>query len=184
MKITRSPLPRNSLAGDFLPSDYVETYCVIVQEHSRLTPDNILIGFWTDFPGWVRALFRLRDCLAGPFGLKAAGSAESSVQKFGEVIRSGGRMYFMSVPAKTADETVLQLTDKHLTAELSVRNEKSDDGRLKISITTLVHYHNAFGRIYFFFVRPFHKIIVKALIRRSIRRLMNQPEGGAVFPPA
>jgi hypothetical protein len=54
-------------------------------------------------------------------------------------------MDLMTVPAKTADETVMRLTDKHLTAELSVHNEKLNNSQLKISIITLVHFHTLEG---------------------------------------
>jgi hypothetical protein len=171
MKIIKSSLPENSQARNFLPSDYVETYSVIVSEHSRLTPDNILITFWTDFPEWLQMLFKLRDCLVKPFGLKAGHTPKNSKQKFEEAIRTARPLDLMTVPAKTADETVIRLTDKHLTAELSVHNEKLNDNKLKVNIITLVHYHNTLGKMYFFLIRPFHKIIVKAITIRSIKRL-------------
>jgi hypothetical protein len=171
MKITKSPLPENSQVKNFLPSDYVDTYSVIVSEHSQLTPDNILITFWTDFPAWLQMLFKLRNYLVKPFGLKAGNIDKNFEQKLEEAIRNGSQPDFlMTVPAKTANETVVRLTDKHLTAELSVYNEKLNDNKLKINITTLVHYHNTLGKIYFFFIRPFHKIIVKAVTKRSIKR--------------
>ncbi|MDR1652533.1 MAG: DUF2867 domain-containing protein [Prevotellaceae bacterium] len=39
---------------------------------------------------------------------------------------------------------------------------------MKISIITVVHFHNALGKVYFFVIRPFHKIIVKAMIKRLL----------------
>jgi hypothetical protein len=172
MKIIKSSLPENSQTRNFLPAGYVEAYSVIVPEHSRLTPDNILVAIWTDFPKWLQMLFKLRDRLVKPFGLKAGSSEKNSGQKFEEAIRTGNPLDLMTIPVKTADETVMRLTDKHLTAELSVYNEKLNNGQLKISIITLVHYHNALGKIYFFFIRPFHKMIVKTITKRSIKRLM------------
>ena len=116
-------------------------------------------------------LFKLRDWIVKPFGLKSDENDKNFKQKFEASIRNSGQFNLMSVPAKSANETVMRLTDKHLTAELSVRNEKSNDNMLKISIITLVHYHNMLGKIYFFAIRPFHKIIVKTMIKRSIKRL-------------
>jgi hypothetical protein len=172
MKIIKSSLPENSRTRNFLPAGYVETYSVIVPEHSRLTPDNIFVAIWTDFPKWLQMLFKLRDWLVKPFGLKAGSSEKKFGQKFEEAIRTGNPLDLMTVPVKTADETVMRLTDKHLTAELSVHNEKLDNSQLKINIITLVHYHNVLGKIYFFLIRPFHKMIVKTITKRSLKRLM------------
>jgi hypothetical protein len=172
MKIIKSSLPENTQARNYLPADYVETYAVVVPAHSQLIPDNLLITLWTDFPEWLQMLFKLRDWLVKPFGLKAGNAGKNFKQKFEEAIRTGSPLDLMSVPAKTANETIIRLTDRHLTAELSVHNEKLNDNKLKINIITLVHYHNTLGKIYFFFVRPFHKIIVKVITKRSIKRLM------------
>ncbi|MDR1681458.1 MAG: DUF2867 domain-containing protein [Prevotellaceae bacterium] len=171
MKLIKSSLPENAQTGHFLPAGYVEAYAVIVPECSRLTPDNILVAMWTDFPKWLRMLFTLRDWLVKPFGLKAGSGGKNAGQKLEAAIRAGNPLGLMTVPAKTADETVIRLTDKHLTAELSVHSEKRTDGQRKISIITLVHFHSAAGKMYFFVIRPFHKIIVKTATKRSLKRL-------------
>jgi hypothetical protein len=174
MKIIKSSLPENSQAKTFLPAGYVEAYSVIVPDNSRLTPDNIFITIWTDFPVWLQTLFKLRDWLVKPFGLKTGNPKKNFKQKFEEAIRGGNPLDLMTVPAKTADETVMRLTDKHLTTELSVHTERLSNNQRKISIITLVHYHNTLGKIYFFLIRPFHTIIVKTITKRSIKRLIHE----------
>jgi hypothetical protein len=171
IRVIKSILPTNSLAQNYLPADYADIFTTIVSENKSLTPDNLLIAFWTDFSKWIQVLFKLRDCLAKPFGLKTSENGTDFKQKFEAAIRNREQFNLMSVPAKSANETIMRLTDKHLTAELSVCNEKLTNKQLKISVITLVHYHNFLGRIYFFVIRPFHKIILKAMIKRSIKRL-------------
>lgn len=168
----KSKIPANSLAEKYLPADYSEAYEMIVEKNSQLTPDNLLIAFWTDFPAWVRRLFSLRDILVKPFGLKGADDNYSTFQqKFTEMVRTGGSYQVMSLSAKSENETVMQLTDKHLTTELSCHTENAVENKLKISIITIVHYHNALGKIYFAVIKPFHIIIVKAIMKRSIDKL-------------
>jgi 2-polyprenyl-3-methyl-5-hydroxy-6-metoxy-1,4-benzoquinol methylase len=70
---------------------------------------------------------------------------------------------------KTDNETIMQLKDKHLTAELSIYVENIADNRKNISAITMVHFHNKLGIAYFFVIRPFHKIIVKTLLNKSIK---------------
>ena len=40
------------------------------------------------------------------------------------------------------------------------------DGVRRISISTAVQYHNRLGRIYFALIRPFHRIIIRRMLRR------------------
>jgi hypothetical protein len=141
-----------------LPTDYVDVFSAIVPENEHLTPDNILVAIWTDFPQWVRVLFKLRDWLVKLFGLKTGENEKDFEQKFEAAIRNSGQYNLMTVPAKSADETVMRLTDKYLTTELSVCNEKQNDNQLKISIITLVHFHNALGKIYFLLFVHFIKL--------------------------
>ncbi|WP_417189105.1 DUF2867 domain-containing protein, partial [Bacteroides sp.] len=37
-----------------------------------------------------------------------------------------------------------------------------------IDITTVVQYHNALGKAYFFFIKPFHKMIVPRIAKELI----------------
>ena len=37
-----------------------------------------------------------------------------------------------------------------------------------IDITTVVQYHNALGKAYFFFIKPFHKMIVPRVAKELI----------------
>jgi hypothetical protein len=170
MKIKKQKIPADSLIANYLPADYSETYETVVAKNDRLTPDNILISSWTDFPVWVRFLFRFRDALVKPFGLKGGdvNNKQTFEYLFKEMVRTGGNYNMMSVSAKSGNETVLKLSDKHLTTELSCHIEDLPDRQMKISIITLVHYHNALGKIYFTFIKPFHIIIVKTIMKRSI----------------
>jgi hypothetical protein len=171
MKITKSILPVHSLAHHYLPADYADVFGTDVPGNERLTPDNLLITFWTDFPEWVQMLFKLRDRLVRPFGLKAGAKDEDFRHRLEEAVRSSGRFHLMTVLAKSANETLVQLADRHLTAIMSFHQEKSAGNRLIIHIATIVHYHNVGGKVYFFFVRPFHKLIFRTMMKRSIRKL-------------
>lgn len=95
-------------------------------------------------PAWATALFRLRNAIVGVFGLKA-GKAEAS---FPVISQSDG-------------EVVSGLPDKHLDFRLSVLR-----GEETVSLTTVVRFNNALGRVYFFFIKPFHKLIIKTLLKR------------------
>jgi len=48
---------------------------------------------------------------------------------------------------------------------------KNDSSTKIVTVTTLVIYNNWFGRLYFFPVKPFHKLIVQSGLKISIQEL-------------
>ncbi len=165
MVIKKTSLPLDSLAAHYLPADYTDTFVCEVDTTVQIAPDDVLVCFWTDFPAWVKMLFGLRNFLVRFVGLK--GAEDNNLEAFEECIRTGVSYGLASIPTKNEQETVLLLTDKHLNAYLSVRIEKNGEHN-KVFAITLVHYHNTLGRVYFFFVRPFHGVIMRCMLKRSV----------------
>jgi ribosome-binding factor A len=161
-------VPENSFLINHLPADYVDVCKRTVPAKSNLTPDNILVNIWTVQSGWVDFLFRLRNILVKPFGLES-GNKDKFNRNLAAAIRSGESFEMVNMLHKTDNETIMQLKDKHLTAELSIYVESVTDNRKNISAITMVHFHNKLGIVYFFVIRPFHKIIVKTLLNKSIK---------------
>ncbi len=168
IKAKKSTLPAGSLAAAYLPADYTDVFACEVDSPSEITPDDVMVGLWADLPGWVNALFRLRNFLVRFVGLK--GSENDDQAGFERCIRTGGRHGGTSLVAKNGNETVLLLADTHLDAYLSVVIEQPGGERRTVSAITLVRFKNRLGRVYFFFVRPFHGPIVKSMLRRSVER--------------
>ena len=80
----------------------------------------------------------------------------------------GNRVGIFRVLGRRTDELLLGEDDRHLDFRVSVLLR--DDGEAQwATVTTVVRFHNALGRAYFAVVRPFHQLIVPALIRRALR---------------
>jgi hypothetical protein len=169
MKVKKSTIPSGSLTVNYLPVDYSDVYAYVTDTPKEIIPDDIMVNFWTDFPRWINTLFKLRDFLVKFFGLKGAES--DNVKELEKCIRTGEAYDFVSVPAKSGNETVLLLSDKHLNAYVSVHIEIKEE-RKTISAITLVNFKNKLGRVYFFFIRPFHGLIVKSMLKRSVERVV------------
>jgi len=169
LKVKKSTIPSGSLTENYLPADHSDVYACVTDTGKEIIPDDIMVNFWTDFPRWITALFKLRDFLVKFVGLK--GSDSSNMKELENCIRTGGTYDFVSVPAKSANETVLLLSDKHLDAYLSVHVESREEHKT-ISAITLVNFKNKLGRFYFFVIRPFHGMIVKSLLKRSVKRII------------
>ncbi|HOW81803.1 MAG TPA: DUF2867 domain-containing protein [Spirochaetota bacterium] len=139
--------------------DYCDSYRVGVP--SGETVDEITARAFA-FPAWVGFLLRIRDRIVKPFGLKTG-----EPPKTGSVTRqeTGSRPVIFQVVDRNENEIVMGESDRHLDFRVSVLLEKNGSGAFAY-MTTIVRFNNMLGRIYFVPVRPFHRIIVNALMKR------------------
>lgn len=132
--------PASSLWILHRPGDFLDCYSV----SSTLSPREAATRGLA-LPGWAAALFRLRNALFRPFGLKT-----------GEPDRPIFPIYL-----ETHDEIILGTDDKHLNFRIGVIRQ---DGRLYMS--TWVHPHNLWGRAYLRLLMPFHILISRGAVAR------------------
>ena len=108
-------------------------------------------------PGWIDALLRLRNTLVRPFGLKTSGLGEPA---------SGGMIGIFPVISETPERIVAGFDDHHLDFRVVVDVAPSRPGH-QVTATTLVKTHNLLGRAYLAVVLPFHRLIVRSLLRHA-----------------
>lgn len=142
--------------------DYRDCFHGRLQGTQPVSPDQLMAAFWTTMPAWLNLLFKLRNLLVRPFGLKTG--TDGSREELKQALLKGEDYGFMSAVARSADESVISLDDKHLKAWFSVYIERRD-----VYMTTLVKFYNKLGVAYFNLIRPFHKIVVKNIFRRVLR---------------
>lgn len=165
MKTKKCDIPSDSLVMKYLPADYKDSFQVVPDKDISVSPDDLMVRFWTDMPGWVNALFKLRNFLVRFVGLK--GTEGDRLDEFESCIRNGGCYQFIEMLAKDEWETVMLMKDKHLDAYMSVRIRDSRN----VHVNTLVKYNNRLGRVYFFVIRPFHGLVVRGVLRRAVKRV-------------
>ncbi len=170
MKIKKSNIPVDSLINKYQPYDYRDSFECLYTTDKSITPDDIQVTFWTDMPAFVKALFKLRNILVKPFGLKS--DQKNKLEEFETRIRSGGNYKYVSVPDKTPSETILCLDDKHLRAYLSVHVESLGNNTYKARCITIVQFKYWFGKAYFYVICPFHYIVVKATFKYAMKKLV------------
>lgn len=112
---------------------------------------------FTRNPPWIDALLSLRNALVKPFGLKTSGEGESA---------PGGVIGLFPVISETPDRLVAGFDDIHLDFRVVIDVGPLEQSR-QITATTLVKTHNLLGRVYLQIVLPFHRLIVRALLRRA-----------------
>jgi len=166
IKIHKSGIPQNSKISGYREIDYRDCFVCEIDSNKDISADDIMVAFWTIMPKWLSFLFKLRDILVKPFGLKTGENGDAKLLE--EVIRNGGEYRFVSVLEKSDNETIISLSDKHLTAYLSAYIEKES----KIYATTLVKFHNKLGVLYFYAICPFHIIVVRNMFKTSVKHLL------------
>jgi hypothetical protein len=109
-------------------------------------------------PRWVDGLTSLRNRLVQPFGLKTpVPTGNVSTDAIG----------IFPVLSETADRLVAGLDDKHLDFRVVVDVATSGRGQ-RVTATTLVLTHNLLGRTYLAIILPFHRLIVRTLLRQVV----------------
>jgi hypothetical protein len=106
-------------------------------------------------PRWIRALMALRDYLVTPFGLKKSPSAATYADTVG----------IFPVLSDTPNRLVAGFDDAHLDFRFVVDVASSGEGQ-RVIATTLVLTHNRLGRVYLAIIMPFHRLIVRAMLRQ------------------
>lgn len=130
--------------------------------------------FFSAGPKWLDRLFAFRNRMVKFFGLKVPGKvAERKRQLQNFSCAPGEQIGLFKVIQRTENEVVLGEDDKHLDFRVSLLLQKSclDDKEKELTITTLVKFHNRMGRLYFIPVKPFHRLIVPAMLKGIIRKL-------------
>ncbi|MBI5353595.1 MAG: DUF2867 domain-containing protein [Chloroflexi bacterium] len=166
MKIKKSNLPATSLLTNS-PHNYVDSYSVSL--HTRdLSIEQVCKAFFSSGPAWVDSLFTLRNSVVSKFGLKTpnSGSREAVLQNF--KCEVGERVGLFKVFDKNESEVILGEDDKHLNFRVSLFLDKENNA---LVVSTIVDIHNWLGTLYFLPVKPFHKLIVPAMMKGMLEWL-------------
>ena len=107
-------------------------------------------------PRWIDALVRLRNLLVGPLGLKTSGEGAPA---------PGGMIGLFPVVSETPERLVAGFNDYHLDFRIVVDVRSFAEGR-RVTSTTLVRTHNLLGRAYLTLILPFHKLVVRGMMRQ------------------
>ena len=86
------------------------------------------------------------------------------------------RLGIFTLQALRADGVVLGDSDRHLRVDLSLELQPADEG-CDLQLSTVVHLHRPFGRLYMLPVAPLHRRIVPRLLETYARRLSAPAHG-------
>ncbi len=136
-----------------MKANYTDTYVATIRNARRMTAGDLFQLMFVRYPKPALYLLQLRDWLVKPFGLQRGDG-------FTDLIKE-----------QNDEQVILDKSDKHLDFSVMLQCDAPDAQAScqTIRITTIVKYHNPLGRVYFFFIRPFHALICKWLLKRAAR---------------
>lgn len=169
--VTETPLPPHSqIAQRTAGADFADCYTFAdpLPQGSAMETYLAVVG---RTPGWMDFLMSVRNQAVRLVGLKHLGRMQVKLQaedsKPAASYALGDRAGIFSLCYLSAPEVILCDDDKHLRVELSVCKHRHN-GQPVVSVSTVVHNHNALGRAYMAIVGPVHRLIVPTMLRQSL----------------
>jgi len=159
---------RNRLSA-ILPEAAGADHVDVKSAEGRGSLREFIAGMFSYKPGWYRALFAVRGVLARVLGLRHEDvGAHASLTPESVSFVPGETAQFFTV-AKAEEERfwAAGAGDSHLDAVLVVFFDALPDGRRRYHVATVVNYKNAVGPLYFNCIRPFHHLVVAAMVRHA-----------------
>lgn len=153
--VLKVEIPKESDYQNFISNiDFVDAYQIRLKD-PRMPIETIYQHLFSTMPSWIITLLKLRNKIVGVFGLKTEVSKGHK-----ERLTIGKKAGAFEIYSITKTEIIAGEDDKHLNFHVSVLKQEKD-----LIVTTFVHYHNLFGKLYMTLITPFHKLIVKSVMK-------------------
>jgi Protein of unknown function (DUF2867) len=136
----------------------------------RLSPMSVISIFqaiFAHYPMWIKVVLITRNWLAALCGLDAPTTAEIMHFQSKSSYKVGDKIGAWPIFYLSETELVAGRDDKHLDFRLSIVKE-TDGQTTSAVVSTICTVHNVYGKVYLFFIVPFHKWGVQKLINRAI----------------
>lgn len=128
---------------------------------------DIFFGLFGHHPWWMKAALIARNKVAALCGLHGAAASETLHFERKPHYAAGDKIGVWPIHSLTGDELIAGRDDKHLDFRLSVLRERNGT-TASVTVSTVCVTHNRFGKVYLFFVIPFHKWGVRKLLSNAM----------------
>lgn len=163
-------IPNGSILNNNEQLHYVDSFSSTLVE-GNFGINTIAYYFVTTSPKWADALMAFRNKIVALFGLKTAAPKTPNLSNPEDIkIEVGQQLGIFKVYEKMDQELLMGDDDKHLNFRVSILLNRQE-GISTVSITTAVKYNNSWGKLYFFFVKPFHRLIVRSVLKQLVNKI-------------
>jgi hypothetical protein len=151
LEVTPEIDPATLLAG----AQFMDAYRLDVDDEN-LDARRAAMLMMARAPRWVDVLVVLRNIIVAPFGLKTSGEDRRAPRDI---------IGIFPVVSETPERLVAGFNDKHLNFRVVV-DVATFGQKQSVTATTLVLTHNWPGRTYLKIITPFHRMVVRAMLRQ------------------
>lgn len=133
---------------------------------------DVFFGLFGHAPLYVKLALISRNAIAKLAGLEVPTVAEILNPEVRSTYAVGDRIGPWPIFSISQNEIVAGRNNRHLDFRLSVL-KRTDDDAACVTVSTVCTVHNLAGKVYLFFIAPFHRFGVKNLMSRAVaaRRL-------------
>jgi hypothetical protein len=168
MNVIECDVPASSaLSRDLIRSAYFHDSYRVPLARPGLTIVEIFFALFGHTPRWMKALLITRNAIARWCGLEAPTVAEILKPAVRPSYRVGDKIGPWPVFFINDHEIVAGRNNKHLDFRLSVLRVIDGDAE-SVVVSTICSVHNLAGKIYLFFIVPFHRTGVQSLLANAV----------------
>lgn len=158
----------SALRGSLSTAYFHDCYAMALPPDGR-SPLELYLTVVARTPRWIDALMNVRNKIVARIGLKDMGPLSGvNPNKPVQAYAIGDQIGIFKLQALHDREVILGESDKHLDVQISVARQDRPDSTT-VYVSTVVHVHNALGRLYMLFVTPAHRIIAPAMASSLMR---------------
>jgi hypothetical protein len=168
MQVIECDVPSSSaLSRDLIRNAYFRDSYRASLAHPGLGIVEIFFALFGHTPFWMKSLLIVRNAAARLFGLEAPSVGEIMRPPVKSAYRVGDKIGPWPIFVLADNEIVAGRNNKHLDFRLSVLKTRDGDAT-DVVVSTICTVHNVFGKIYLFFIVPFHRAGVRSLISSAL----------------
>lgn len=173
MNVVECDVPSGSmLSRELIERAYFRNSYRAPLSRSELGIADIFFGIFAHHPRWMTLLLIVRNKVACLAGLDAPTTSEILHVEIKDRYVVGERIGVWPIFSLSEDEVIAGRNNKHMDFRLSVLKVRDGDGT-SVVVSTICMVHNLTGKLYLFFVVPFHRYGVRKLMANALaaRRL-------------
>ncbi len=173
MKVVECDVPSGSmLSRELIERAYFRDPFRVSLNRKDLGVTDMFLAIVAHHPPWMKLLLIVRNKAASLAGLDAPTASEILHADIKDRYVVGEKIGVWPIFWLSENEVVAGRNNKHLDFRVSVLNLPDADGS-SAAVSTVCTVHNLFGKLYLFFVVPFHRHGVRTLMANALtaRRL-------------
>ena len=173
MNVVECDVPSGSMLGrKLIEHAYFRDAYRAPLSRSELGIADVFFGIFAHHPLWMKLLLIVRNKVASLAGLDAPAASEILHVEIRDRYAVGEMIGVWPIFSLSDDEVVTGRNNQHLDFRLSVLKVRDGDGT-SVVVSTICTVHNLAGKLYLFFVVPFHRYGVRKLMTNALaaRRL-------------